>query len=148
MKKYLLVCLLGIFFGCTNQKKSEIVGSKKNKAEYVIQVKDSLIFNEEGNIIDVAHFENNVREGFSLIFDEKTHSPKYLVEYNEGKSDKVIIAFYSDGRIKSFGSADVHDNSQKMKFHKNGAIKSIGNTIKGKGNVVKKVINRYVDLKN
>lgn len=133
MKKYLFVCLLGMFFNCTNQQKSEVIDSKKNKAEDIIEVKDSLFFNEEGKIINVSHFENNVREGFSLIFDEKTHSPKYLVEYNEGKKDKVVIAFYNDGRIKSFRSADIDTDSQKMKFHENGVIKSIGNTIKGKG---------------
>lgn len=133
MKKYLFICLLSIFFNCKNQQERNIPDSKKNKDEGAIEVKDSLFFNSEGKIIVISHFENNIREGFSLILDENTNYPKYLVEYNEGKRDKVIIAFDSNGKIESLRSADIHSDSQKMKFHENGVIKSIGNTVKGRG---------------
>lgn len=132
MKKYLFICLLGTFFNCTNQQKSVVVDSKKSVKEDIIEVKDSLLFNKVGKIIGASHFENNVREGFSLIFDEKTHNPKYLVEYNEGKRDRVIIAFNNDGKIKSFRSADIYHDGQTMDFHENGVIKEIGNTVKGR----------------
>ncbi|MCC4231034.1 toxin-antitoxin system YwqK family antitoxin [Zunongwangia profunda] len=135
MRKYIFICFLGIFFSCKNQKENEIVDIKRNEKEKVVEVKvkDSLLFDQEGKIIGVSHLENNVREGFSLIFDEKKHTPKYLVEYNEGKRNKIIIEFYDEGKIKSFRSADISSDSQKMKFHDNGVIQSIGNTIKGRG---------------
>ena len=105
---------------------------KRIEKKEAVKVKDSIFFDEEGKIIGISHFENNVREGFSLILDEKTNTPKYLVQYTEGKRDKVIIAFYNDGKIKSFRSADIYNDSQSMKFHKNGVINDIGNTVKGR----------------
>lgn len=151
MKKYLFICLLGIFFNCTNQPKSEVIDVKKNRKEDVIEVKDSLLFNEEGKIIGVSHFENNIQEGFSLVLNEETNTPKYLVEFNNGKNDKILIRFYEDGKIESFGTAGLFNDSQRMVFHKNGVIKDIGNTVKGRadgiwyyfdeeGKLIKKVI--------
>ncbi|AXP80075.1 hypothetical protein CJ739_982 [Mariniflexile rhizosphaerae] len=134
MKKYLFVWLLGIFINCTNQQKSNVVHSKENEKENTLNIKDSLFFNDEDKIVGVSHFENNIQEGFSLILDEKTNIPKYLVQYTHGKRDKIIIAFDNDGKMKSFRSSDIHNDSQSMKFHKNGVIKEIGNTIKGKAN--------------
>ncbi len=130
MKKYLFIWLLGIFFNCTNQQKNNIVHSKEK--ENVLDVRDSLFFNDENKIIGVSHFENNIQEGFSLILDEKTNIPKYIVQYTKGKRDKVIIAFDNEGKMKSFRSADIYNDSQSMKFHENGVIKEIGNTIKGR----------------
>jgi antitoxin component YwqK of YwqJK toxin-antitoxin module len=134
MKKYLFVYLLMMFFSCKDQQKKEIVDVRETAQENVIEVKDSLLFSDEGKIINVSHFENNIREGFSLILDEKTNLPKYLVEYNQGKRDKVIIAFNEDGKIKSFRSADIYHDGQRMDFHKSGALKEVGNTVKGKAN--------------
>lgn len=135
MKKYLFLCLLGIFFACIDQKKDDS-DSRQNSKESVVQIKDSLLFNKENKIIDAIHYKNNVKEGFSLIFDENTHCLRYLIEYDEGKSDKIIVEFYDEGRIKSFRSADINSNSQKMSFYENGTVKSIGNTAHGKGNGV------------
>ncbi len=146
MKKYFFICLLGIFFACKEQRNSNIVNSKKNEKEDGIKIKDSLILNKEGKITNVSHFENDIKDGFSLIFDEETNVPKYLVEYNKGKRDKVIIEFYNDGKIESFRSADIYNNSQKMKFHENGVIKSIGNTVKGKGDGIWYYFNKEGEL--
>lgn len=134
MKKYLFIYLLVIFFNCNNKQEAKISQSKEVENKTNIQLKDSLIFNEEDKILSISHFENNIKEGYSLIFDEETNIPKYLVEYNDGKRDKVIIEFNNDGKIKSFRSADIFHDGQTMNFHENGLIKEIGNTIKGKAN--------------
>ncbi|GAB1855966.1 hypothetical protein MHTCC0001_08010 [Flavobacteriaceae bacterium MHTCC 0001] len=140
MKKYLFITgLLVIVFSCKDVSKSDDTSkvdiniTEKTEEKDIVIFKDSLDFDDEQKIIKVSHYENSIREGYSLIFDKKTHRPKYLVEYNKGKRDKVIIEFYDDGKIKSFRTANRNEDSQKMKFHENGMIESIGNTVKGKG---------------
>ena len=91
---------------------------------------NGFFFDQNGNIVGFRHYENNILNGYGLYLNEKTLRPKYLVENNEGNRDGVLIEFYDDGVIKSFRSADISTDSQKIKFHQNGAIKSIGQTKK------------------
>lgn len=133
MKEYLLICLFYVFVACGNKQKNENLIYNKNDSLNITQVKDSLIFSKEDKIIEISHYQNNVKDGFSLILNKTTHLPKYLVEYNEGKRDEIIIEFYNDGKIKSLRTADIYGDSQRIKFHQNGVIKSIGNTVKGRG---------------
>ena len=60
MKKYLVACFLAVIFSCKNQKKNESINSEKDTTQNVIDVKDSLIFNKEGKVVDISHFENDI----------------------------------------------------------------------------------------
>ena len=93
MKEYLLICLFYVFVACGNKQKNENLIYNKNDSLNITQVKDSLIFSKEDKIIEISHYQNNVKDGFSLILNKTTHLPKYLVEYNEGKRDEIIIEF-------------------------------------------------------
>lgn len=127
MKSYLLIFCLLALTSC--EKNNRTKGFKDS-----LQTKDSISFNQVGKIIDVSHYKNDVREGFSLVFNDSTRIPKFFVEYNKGKRDGIIIELYDDGKIKSFRTGGINSISQRMKFHENGILKSIGNTVQGKGN--------------
>jgi len=88
-------------------------------------------FDHNENIIGFRHYENDTLNGYGLSLNENTFRPKYLYETNNGKRDGVILEFYDDGIIKSFRSSDIYNYSQKLKFHNNGTIKSIGQTKNG-----------------
>ncbi|WP_298419419.1 hypothetical protein [uncultured Kordia sp.] len=90
-------------------------------------------FDNNQNIIGFEHYENDSLNGFGLMLNENFR-PKYLFEKNNGQRDGVLISFYESGVIKSFRSADIYHDSQNIKFHENGTIKSIGQTKKGRGN--------------
>ncbi|WP_109299986.1 hypothetical protein [Aquimarina sp. AU474] len=89
------------------------------------------LFDQNENVVGLKHYENDTLNGYGLLLNENTFRPKYLYETNNGKKDGVIIEFYDEGIIKSFRSADIYNYSQKIKFHKNGVIKSIGQTENG-----------------
>lgn len=127
MKSYFLIFCLVALASCEKNNKTKDFKDS-------LQTKDSISFNQEGKIIDVSHYKNNIREGFSIVFNDGNRVPKYFVEYNKGKRDGIIIELYDDGRIKSFRTGGINSNSQRIKFHENGILKSIGNTIHGKGN--------------
>ena len=102
--------------------------------EYEVLTKNGLrsgngfFFDQSGNVLGFNHYENDTLNGYGLYLNEKTLRPKYLVETNKGKRDGVLIQFYDDGVIKEFRSADISNESQKLSFHENGAIESIGKT--------------------
>ncbi|MCH4824577.1 hypothetical protein ML462_15495 [Gramella lutea] len=105
--------------------------------EFQVQTQNGLktgngyFFDKNENIIGFRHYENDTLNGYGLYLNENTFKPKYLVENNKGKRDGVVIQFYEDGVIKSFRSSDIYNDSQKIEFHNNGTIKSIGKTKTG-----------------
>lgn len=152
-KTVLHIIILLTLFSCNNysqKKKSESAESNQSKKtdtiidyradgtkEFEVVTKNGLksgngyLFDQNENIVGFKHYENDSLNGYGLLLNEKTFRPKYLYETNNGKRDGVILEFYDDGIIKSFRSADIYNYSQKLKFHKNGTIKSIGQTKKG-----------------
>ena len=154
MKKRIFhIIILLILTSCNDQpKKSKVATTESNKKEKIdsvveyrpdgtmefkVKTKNGLkngngyFFDQNENIIGFRHYENDSLNGYGLSLNENTFRPKYLYETNNGKRDGVIIEFFDDGIIKSFRSSDIYDYSQKLKFHKNGTIKSIGQTKKG-----------------
>ena len=97
-----------------------------------LRVGNGFFFDKNENILGFIHYENDTLNGFGLYLNEKTLRPKYLVEATKGKRDGVLMEFYNDGVIKSFRSADIYNDSQNIEFHKNGTIKSIGQTKEGR----------------
>ena len=138
MKKCLLICVI-IFFSCSSKK-------EESKNINNLNVRDSLLFNEEKKIVGISHFKNEQKNGLSITFNRETYTPKYLVEYNSGKRDGLIIDFYNEGKIKSLRTADLFGDSQKMEFHENGVIKSVGNTVKGRANGLWRYFNNEGEL--
>ncbi|CAM3546131.1 toxin-antitoxin system YwqK family antitoxin [Aequorivita lipolytica] len=106
--------------------------------EFEVQTRNGLktgsgfLFDRNENIVGLKHFENDTLNGYGLLLYENTFKPNYLYESNNGKRDGVLIAFYENGVIKSFRSADLFNDGQHIEFHENGTIKEIGQTKKGK----------------
>ncbi len=89
------------------------------------------MYNGQNEIVGFKHFENDTVNGFGLSLYNKTKKPKHIYQYNNGKMDGMIISFYENGIIEKFRSSDIFSISQKLRFHKNGVIKSIGQTQEG-----------------
>ncbi|SKB65470.1 toxin-antitoxin system YwqK family antitoxin [Maribacter arcticus] len=89
------------------------------------------MYSVHNEIIGFKHFENDTLNGFGLSLYNDTKKPKYIFQYNQGKMNGTIISFYKNGSIERFRSSDIYSVSQKLKFHENGVIKSIGQTQKG-----------------
>lgn len=98
-----------------------------------IKTGNKLWFDQNQNIIGFEHYQNDSLNGYGLMLNAN-FQPKYLYEKNNGKRDGVIIEFYENGVIKSFRSAGLFNDSQRIDFHRNGTIKEIGQTKKGRGN--------------
>jgi len=108
-------------------------GSKNLEVMLVDNKKEGngYMYNRDNEIVGFKHFQNDTLNGYGLSLFEDTKTPKYIFEFNKGKSNGVIIGFYENGRIKHFRSSDIYSESQKMEFHENGVIKAIGKTKKG-----------------
>ena len=92
---------------------------------------NGFMYNEQNEIVGFKHYENDTLNGFGLSLYKDTKKAKHIFQFNNGKMDGIIISFHENGRIKRFRSADLFSYSQKLNFHENGVIKSIGQTQKG-----------------
>jgi len=93
---------------------------------------NKLWFDDKENIIGFEHYQNDSLNGYGIMLNDNFR-PKYLFEKNNGIRDGILIEFYENGVIKSFRSADIYNDSQRISFHENGTIKEIGQTKKGRG---------------
>ena len=157
-KTVLHIIILLTFISCNNdsrKEKTELIESTESTQiekidsivkyrsdgtkEYIIptvngiKTGNKIWFDKNQDIIGFEHYQNDSLNGYGLMLNENFR-PKYLYEKNNGKRDGVIIEFYESGVIKSFRSADLFNDSQRIDFHENGTIKEIGQTKKGRGN--------------
>ena len=101
----------------------KLVDGKKSGVGY--------LYNNKDEIAGFRTYENDKRNGSTLLLNEQTKMPKYLIEFNNDKADGVFVEFYNNGGIKSFRNADILHDGQVIEFHENGVIKEFGNTIRG-----------------
>ena len=157
-KTVLHIIILLIFISCNNnsrKEKTELIEQTESTQikkidsivkyrsdgtkEYIIPTVNGvkkgnkIWFDNNQNIIGFEHYQNDSLNGYGLMLNENFR-PKYLFEKNNGKRDGVIIEFYDNGVIKSFRSADIFHDSQRIQFNDNGTLRSIGQTKKGRGN--------------
>ena len=92
---------------------------------------NGFMYNELNEIVGFKHYENDTLNGFGLSLYRDSKIPKHIFQFNKGELDGIIISFYENGIIERFRSSDFYSYSQKLSFHKNGVIKSIGQTQKG-----------------
>ena len=92
---------------------------------------NGFMYNERNEIVGFKHFEKDTLDGFGLSLYSDTKTPKHIFQYNKGKMNGIIVSFHKNGSIERFRSSDIYSVSQKLNFHENGVIKSIGQTQKG-----------------
>jgi len=124
----------------TLRKDSLITYKENGEKDFEIKLIDGkksgigYLYNDEEEIAGFRTYANDKRNGTTLLLNEQTKIPKYLIESNDDKADGVFIEFYDNGKIKSFRNADIFNDGQVIEFHNNGVIKEFGNTKKGSAN--------------
>ena len=153
-KTFLHIFILLILFSCdsySQKKKSEKIESTRTEKidtiteyredgtkDFVVQTVNGLkngneiLFDQNENIVGLKHYKNDTLNGYGILLNENNFRPKYLYEVNNGRRDGVLISFYDNGKMKKFRSADLFNDAQILRFHENGVIKEIGQTISGK----------------
>ena len=103
----------------------------RNSVKFLVNGKiegHSYMYNQNDEIVGFLHYKNDTLSGYGVYLYKDSKIPKYIAEFKDGEREGIIIEFDETGRIKYFSSGGIYTESQKIRFHENGVIKSIGKT--------------------